>query len=554
MFLILIVYVACITYVTSLMQGMHICVEGLCGKAYWGAQGVDAFLHLTLISQSFHTFPFTQPFFAGHMLSGYNYLLDLFGALVVWGVSFLHLPDAGSFVYFILLPTVWLVGMFHALLMLEKAYGWRRDHTTAVGFFIFLGSSLEYLFPLLHGHGFQIDGFGGPLQTINMQYSYALLVCLWLIYVMKRYSDSQRIWLSAVCVGLMMGLKFYMGVLGAVMMSVYYAVDLYTSKKTIIEWGKAYCRAILPMVCILIVVISIFYMPTQSASVSEPIFSFVPFALSEKLIEDGNRIPLPHIVQMRYALKEVGYGPRLIVIQLLTLVAYMAIQFGTRIIVLYDIYLRTREKRWDALSSALYSSACIGLVIASLFVQKGQWWNIIQFQYSALFLLSFPVAEAYMRIRFRFAKCMLIAGTIPFSCIVLLNFTSPQQARLIPDEELKAVHFLRNQEPGAVLTLPNVTPSHNLSRDPDTTYVLYFSQKPGYVSAPSILSIMGVDDAERRKFVKDADLTQLRKQVRYIYAYGQEKPFCQYDMQIRRSGKPIYTSKEVMIYILSQGQ
>lgn len=524
-FWVLLIFFASIVYVVSPAQGRPVCSQGLCGIGYWGAQAVDGLFHTTLISQAFETYPWMNPLAYGQSLAGYNILLDLVSSWIVHLVRLIPLADPVSTTYFVLLPAVWIVLFVHRIIILGQRRGWTHKQLTWILFFMLFGSSWEFIFPILHTGVATLEGFGGPLLTVNMHFAYSLLLLLYVMEALERQHAPSLFWKIGLGIGLMFGLKFYTGVIGCIYVCTHILVSrLYVTENMMSALHSTVIR-FLPTALFSILAILALYNPLTSTQHAEPVFTFKPFALSEKLIEDPMRIPLDTIVLMRYSLQEAGWGPRLVIIQVLTLIAYFVVQIGTRILFVSHLYSTLKHRSRNAFSISLFVSSMFALAASVLLVQRGQWWNVIQFQYVGLFLLSIPAGLTLATLRDtkhvwrQVAGWVVIATTLLFSVIVLRAYTDPHQARIIPHAEHVRLQKLQSLPFGVVhVDTPTTLHPQHIAVDQDSAYVLYFSHKPGYVQSPSILQLMGVPSiSQRQQEVRNGSWIDIVRVPAYVF-------------------------------------
>jgi hypothetical protein len=540
-------------YVTTIKNGMYLCDGGVCGIYYWGAHLVDGLWHTAIIQHSFDALPFSVPIFAGHSLSGYNYLLDL--------ISYpLHQAGVSALVvYFKVLPVVWVFLMMWALWKVTQAMKGSRTYFASLLFTVFFGTGFYFLFALYHGLPLiGTDGFGGALTAVNMQFAYSLVGILVVMYLLLTATMNRTRMVSlSILVALITGLKFYSGVITMVLIGTYSFSAFLRTRKDV----QRHVMELVVVTGMFMGAIILVYNPFSGAgTLGEPVFSVAPFALAHRLFEEPNRLFLPNLVNARYTLMEGPIGPRLILLEVFAVILYIFFEFGPRIIGFMTYITKAITRKASDMDHALMASILAGVIISLTFVQRGQWWNVIQFLYVSLFLISFHTAEAYSFLanrRSMFAwivLVVLILCAVPFNLSVLNTFTKPSHGSYISSVELKALAALKGLPAGTVLRLPDhtapVTPS-KISHNLDASYIPVYADKPSYIEGIEILKILNVDYQKRLTAVQTADIPALARDVTYIYAFGPETQSCSFDMSIRRAAqKTLFSNEEVTIYSL----
>ena len=176
-----------------------------------------------------------------------------------------------------------------------------------------------------------------------------------------------------------------------------------------------------------------------------------------------------------------------------------------------------------------------------LFVQKGEWWNIIQFLGYTLFLMNFFAAEALFYLLKSKKKIFLLIGigfillTLPTN-IEQVSFAGERHISF-NNEELNALTFLKKKPNGVVLTLPVQ----------ETSYVSAFSEKQEYIADKNPLNLLGIDYEKRMNEVRDLHnpIFNIDK-IKYIYYRknnGEIESFI-----APKEYRQIFENKEIIIF------
>ncbi|MBI3619933.1 hypothetical protein HY214_02200, partial [Candidatus Roizmanbacteria bacterium] len=204
-----------------LPSGSYLCYQTTCGIFFWGAHQHDAIWHLAIANLAFLHTPFIVPFFSGAFLSGYNYLMDL----IVFLISRLGL--SAGLVYFKILPLLWF------FLLVSIGLVFCRKVTRQISFawfFIFLvlfGGSFGYFLTLYHGQTLKnaagMLSMQAGLTLANLQFAFSLVavICLFIIFL-KKQLDKRVSLMVGLLLFIIIGLKFYAGVISIFLVFVYY--------------------------------------------------------------------------------------------------------------------------------------------------------------------------------------------------------------------------------------------------------------------------------------------------------------------------------------------
>ena len=533
-------------------NGSYRCVLGKCGIFFWGAHEHDAIWHLSLANVAFKNWPFSLPVLSGKILSGYNYLLDL----LIFIISRTGMP--ASFVYFKLIPALWLVAMFWLSVVIVKKMHKTRVYLYAFLIFSLLGTSFSYFFNIYHDktiwHSAGGIGMEASQYLINLQYAVTLPLLLLILFMMKKGSKT---YLMSILAGISLAFKFYGGVVASFLVFLYICeMYLFQKKRDIIR----FLFNVIILFLTLLSVVLIFYKPFQSFK-SGSVLIFRPFALVHSIIEEPSRFYLRKIVLARYFLKTQGWGFKLILIELFSTGLYIFFAFGVKIMGLIFILYKLLRKKISIFYLNLLLTVIFSFSMMLIFVQKGEWWNTIQFLHYSVFLASFFFAEFLYSV----FKHNRLLGVAIFALSILLisppnidlirTFTSPKSCSYISSSELSALNFLKTQNDGVVLSAPYSKSDRTGRQKPyplfasvDSAYVSALTGKSEYVSDNGVATIVGSQQCykHRTEIVKN-NICKAISQVNYVYDshhyFNKEKLIrCKQKLSL------IYDKDNVLIY------
>lgn len=503
-------------------SGSYFCSDSDCGYFFWGAHGHDGIWHLSNAQVAFSQLPPFLPIFSGGFLAGYNYLFDLILALPV--ISGLH----SNITYFKILPLVWFFLYTGFSIVLARKIKDTPLFVALLLFFFYFAGSFGYLLTLYHSK--TIIGSESLLAMqsghtlINPPFAFSLLPLLAVLIIVldKKPTFKSHLFL-AVLIAVTFGFKFYAGVIALAIVGLYYLINIVVGNNRLNT-----TRGLIFITILSALVLLIFYDPLSNRS-SGAIFKFDPLATVHPFIEQQNLFYLPNTVLQRYFLQKHQIGLRLIYIELLTLTLFLLFNFGTRILGAFYLLKQIINKKVNYFESILTVSIILGIILATMLVQKGEWWNSIQFIYYSLFLSNIFIALFLYEIlkkktttRLVFTGLVLLL-TIPINLDLIYQFSRFPAPAYLPKREIEALAFLKKQPKGTVLTLPYdksfkslYNPPYPLFAYDDTAYVPAFSGQRVYLTNKTQLRLLGVDYKNRLLKVLNRECSVISS-IDYIY-------------------------------------
>lgn len=494
-------------------SGSYLCLNKVCGYQFWGVHNHDSIWHLAVASVSFRSYPLLAPTFAGGFLTGYNMLLDL----ITYLLSFIGIPFTVSF--FKILPIIWFIAFTSiTITFARKLY----DSALFVGlllFFFFFGSSFSYFFTLYHDRSFERSASILSMQAGNMLSNFQLAISFCFLLLLLIFIHDKKFSLkNAVQIGLLVfltiGFKFYGGIM-AIFLSGCYLLEYLIIKK---DWPGFMKRAAIIGLFILLSVL-IFYNPFLAFKSGSALI-FAPFALVHSMIEEPTLFYLPDMVNARYFLYSTGnFSSRLVFIELFSVFLFVFFNLGSRFFGFIILIIHKVKKQFRRLHLYIFLTIVLATVIPVLFIQKGQWWNTVQFFYYAQFLAGIFIAELLYkmfktkRITLIIPALLLLIMTIPYNIDVIKPYIDSKPA-VISSEEVEALGYLKKQPFGVVFH--SFDDKNGKKSYIEVAYIAAFSGKQSYVSDFVQLDLIGIDYADRLKKLEKYDCSVM-KDSDYIY-------------------------------------
>jgi len=492
------------------------------GLGFWGPNGHDAIWHLSLINQLKTNIPPQNPIFSGTILSNYHIGFDLLVALIS-KITFLNT----SFLYFQILPIIF--ALLIGFLSYKLAFILTKDHKTSLFFVIlnYFAGSFGWIYTLIKNGAIGGESLFWSMQSastlLNPPYALSLIIILIGLILWFKYQKTNSIF-KAVLIGLILallsGIKVYAGILIGLALTLFFIFDLLRSKK----FSKFNF-----FVCLSMGFVSILILLSLGVFQSNQLLEYKPFWFIHSMIESVDKFYWPKLASFRYNQTNILIS---IFLEISLIGLFLVGNLGTRILGIFNLFHQKIKNHFDILIVFIF---IISFTIPLFFVQKGTAWNTIQFFYYFLFFANLYLAKFLSKI---FSKSKIFTSIlIIISCLTSFGtlkdyFGNPPPSAL-PQNEINALTFLKNQPYGYVLTYPYDSYLKNSMSTPvplyayeTTSYVSAFSQKPTFLEDEMNLDITGFDWKTRRnesvKFFNNNDKYFTRgflvnNQIKYIY-------------------------------------
>jgi hypothetical protein len=512
-------------------SGSNYCFNRSCGIFFWGVHGHDGIWHLAIDNVAFNSLPFKVPTYFDAQMSGYNYLFDL----IIYGLSLLGIP--AIITYFKIFPVVWFFIFTTLLIILARKIKDTPVFVFLYLFFTFFAGSFSYFFTLLHDKS--IWGSSSLLATLtihtmsNLQFAFSLPILLWTLIIIKdKKPDLKTVLLLSLLNFVNLGIKFYGGAITSFIILIYLLTNI--NKKTLFRSVKY--LLILGLASTLSIII--FYDPFSSIK-SGSVFSFAPLSLIHTITEEPSLFYSKQLTNARYFLMTKGIGPKLILIEAFNIAAFLFFYMGVRFFGLIYVFWQIIKQKFDRFSFNILLTSIFAFTLTALLVQKGEWWNVIQFFFYTIFLSTIFLAQfaeklfASRSVLLRICVLVIILLGIPTTIDVIKQYAVFPGSSYISKQELDALDFLKKQPKGVILS-PIHDPAskldnklNDLFRAEDSAYVSAFTGKQSYFANPQPLRIMGINVNPRSSLINSSDC-KIMSDIDYIYelhADAKIKPF-----------------------------
>lgn len=444
------------------------------GLGYWGPNGHDGIWHLALISQLQKNFPPQNPVFAGTPLENYHYFYDLLLArpASLFGID----PQELLFRLFPPLLAV-LTGALTYQVTKQIAIKLNKENlaTTAgilATFFVYFGGSFGFIIEYMRSKTFGGESIFWAQQSmstlLNPPFAASLVIFLTGLYLFhtldfQNKQDKLKIFTIAILWGTLIEFKAYGGIL------VLLSLGLLTLEKII---KKDFTTVLLFAGCLIVGLVV--FLPNNLNSISLLMFS--PFWLIWSMINFQDRLGW-----YRLSLTlESGVWYKVVAANILGLLVFMVGNLGTRVVGILSFKELFSQR-------ILFYIVLFAAVLPLLFIQKGNNWNIIQFFYYFLFVMSIFAGITLSSILKKVgAKAqaliilIIVLLTIPTTLNSLGQYLPQRPPARLSLAELESLQFLTKQPQGTILTLAF---EQNLKLKYSEPVPLVAYASTGYVSA-----------------------------------------------------------------------
>jgi len=526
----------------SFPSGSYYCFNHQCGVYFWGAHEHDGIWHLAVAETAFSQWPPRHPVFAGATLSGYNFFLDL----MIFILAKTGIP--AIIWYFKILPVIWF--FLYTFLSLKLAEKINKSYWFKV-FFLFLnyfGASFALFFTLYHKKSIwgssSIMASQPLLSLVNLQFAFSLIFILLTLIAFFEKNKTKKILIYTIVIFINLALKFYGGVVNLFLI---FGLILIEKNKLKEKLFSSIFIAFFATISVLI-----FYQPFSATKTGSPLI-FSPFAMVHNLIEEKDLFYLPSLVNARYFLYEKGFGPRLLAIEFFSSFLFLLFNFGVRFFGLLYFLIGFFYKKINRFHLIIFLTIIFSCLLTIFFIQKGMWWNTIQFTYYGLFLANIFAALfltellSQKKIKFLVIVAFLILINIPENIDILKGFNPLKKTSFIDKRELEALNFLKKRDDGIIFA-PSLAVD---TIHKESAYVSAFTGKPTYFNDRHVLSITGVDWQSREKKIADVEKINLEElPVKYFYFLKKDKNYPIFIQKINslKKYKKIFENQEVLIF------
>lgn len=478
---------------------------------FFGANAHDGLWHVSLIHELAKDFPPTLPTFAGEHLKNYHFLSDLFLSEFT---RFFHINPLS--LYFKISPVYYSLLLGLALFILTK----KISHSNQAAYWaVFLGyfaGSLGYLLPILGLGGGSWESAFWSIQSISILINpplavsfIILLVGLFLLYLLKEEKNKSLLVLVATLFGSLIGFKAYAGLLGLCGLGVFF-FTLFLKEK------RKDGLLVLPLA---LLITFLLFLPTNSGAAG--FLFFEPGWFLQTMMVTSDRVNFVDWELQRQTFASHNNIPRLVILWAAAFLLFTMGNFGIRAISILNILTLKKKDLWNPLALSITFMIFLGIIIPTLFIQKGVVWNSIQFLYYALLLTNIYSAVVIARLLQKrkvwikyLVAAVIILLTVPTTINTLSSYFPPSHNFIVNKNEVAALHFLQVQPDGIVLA-----PYH------DIAYKSALSGKRIYFEDKVQSDLIGIDSSTRMKRLEDickGDFNILKESVknddiRYLY-------------------------------------
>jgi hypothetical protein len=483
------------------------------GLRTYGVNTHDGVWHVALMMTLGGDYPPEMPTFSGTILSGYHYMVDLFGSELVgfFGLSAFSLV-------FRLLPVLFSVlmglGVYSVL--------WRVTQSRLavwVGVYLtYFGGSLGYVLSWWGNDRWSESSFWAQQSIttlVNLPLAASLVIMLAISIILLRSNgkkkDRRLLYTAALLAGSLIAFKAHTGIVVMAGFGVW-ALLYYLKKKQIGILIPAGLGSLL----------FILFLVSQISDSTGLLFE--PGWFLKTMMEASDRVGWVQWELWRQSLVRNEQWLKVGILWLLAAVLFIVGNMGVRIVGLsafLDKKLYQKHKVWLWFWLVI---AVLGFILPLFFIQKGIVWNTIQFFYVTLFVMNILTALVIGRVKGRVIQTVLVIGIVsmnlPTTIKTLIDYATMyaqgNSVRVVSNEELGVLNFLVNQPDGTILAMYD-----------ETAIITALTGKSVFFADETQAVLLGLDFEERKSLLTsvmcfpmngDEVHSLLKKyQIKYIY-------------------------------------
>lgn len=407
------------------------------GLEFFGVNAHDGLWHLSLIGELKNHFPPQHPNFQGIYLKDYHYLLDLLLAKFSETFGF-----SEADLYFRFFPLMAAALWCFATFLLAQQYFQNKAAAYLTIFFSVLGGSFAYLLPIFYRGGVNLDsdfGVSAPIGSlINLQFALSIPVLTLTFYAFAKFLKKESYgwgFLVATFICFLFGLKIYAGMIALFAIGLSSALYFIKSRRIKAFW-VAMLSAFLGW---------FIYSPTIT---KEARLVFAPGEMIQSIIRGPLSWTLWELQRQVY-----DQHHNLLGLTRLSTSAFLVFLFGnlgTKFLGLIEIIRFNKSTILTKNFGLLFFALLLPFFIPLFFIQSITPFNIVQFWWYFLYLMSFLTASVvwgFLRNRTKIIQltCLLVIFifTTPAAIFVLRGYLSPNGSYKVPNQSLKALAFLK---------------------------------------------------------------------------------------------------------------
>ncbi len=538
------------------------------GLGFWGPNGHDGIWHISL-TQSLSKGTWEMPVFAGEPIKnyhiGFDYLLAVIHRLTLIPIDNL---------YFQILPPLLAMGIGYGVYLLVT--GWTNSKSKAFWAVVFTYFSGSFGYVITWFQSRQLDGESlfwsqqAFSTLVNPPYALSLIMVVFGLHFLitgTKYNNNKYLALSTFLFGFLILVKVYAGILILASLFVSGVFNLLSRR------GVAVIKVFTGSLLISILIFNFFDKEITGNLV------FKPFWFLEIMMSDPGRLNWQKYAQAMINYKLAGNWIKEILAYSTALLIFFLGNVGLRIISFswfWNKIKNTHKLNYEDI--LIITCILLGVILPTVYVQKGTAWNTIQFFYYTQALmgilagvvtggvlgssrLSFKktgLKSTHRNLLLNFTKLTLVLviliHSLASSVATLRHYLPSRPPAMIPKQEIAALKFLRSQNRGVVLVMSfnrdissrvQNTPPKPLYLYESTAYVSAYSGMSTYLEDTVNLEITGYNWKDRSKNVEDYfNNPTYFKNTDIKYLYIPNKTLYPLSANL---GRQIYNKDEVVI-------
>lgn len=508
-------------------SGSYYCFNNVCGHYYWGVHEHDGLWHLAVAETAFKSFPPQNPIYSGVSLVGYNSLLDF----VLYILNKIGISPI--FAYFKMLPIIWFIGFTYFSVKLARKWSKNSTFTFIFLFLNYFGASFSFLIPfikegILTGSS-SVLSMQAILSLTNLQLAYSYIFLLWIINLLFEKNITNRIVFS-LCFFLFIqwGLKFYSGVISSVIVGIFFTIRIVRLKK----WRDCISTGLFVLSSIASIFVN--YNPLGGKTNVGSVLIFKPLELIWPLVEDRGLFYSEYWANAKYIyLASPSISARFLIFCIFLVTLFIFLNFGMRLLGFISLLRSQFRKKDEDIHKALGATTLIGILFPIFFIQKGMWWNTIQFLFPIYLILNIYTADFIGGLKNNILRNIMVIFTIMVSLPYLFDglkgyIVFPGKI-VLSQNELDALGYLKQLPHGTIYT-PIYKPRDDLNTSAvsplfnhvDSAYVSAYTGKQTLYANYVQLILLNIEYTQRKQEIEKGNC-RLLSNIQYVYLHSSQK-------------------------------
>ncbi len=414
------------------------------GIVFFSSNAIDGIYHLALVGNLIHHFPPTHPELANVPLAGYHFFYDFLVANIN---KFYRINSIDLLFRFFPFAIAFLYGL--SLFAIGKFLNLGRYAIRLLLFLGFFGAGVEFILQKVSPNAIYNPGINPLILNIinpSVLLGMSLLFTFYILIFNK--NKPKMVFLPAILLGILPQVKIYIAILGFASLGIIALIDLIKNRriyylKTLVEAG---------------IVAFLVYVPFNLGSGG---LILAPLLLYRHFMEQFSAT----WAQRFQIFESYSNIPQMIILYFQAFLLFFLPTLGLRLISMLQVNKLKEKKFYSPQNIFWISFILLGILLASLFIQTEDVFNIVQFLWPVYILILIPTSIAIASLvrnnnTFKIIVFILIVAISSIPNLKVFEAYSTDKT-IIDSQTLKMTNFIKNhisQDKGIMLVNPHNLP------------------------------------------------------------------------------------------------